>query len=425
MMNIIMFNVEDNSARRYGCYGGQALTPHVDAFAKEGVLFENCSVSTPVCNPSRTAWLTGLRANTSGVFGNSNDWHMATDMIDVTLPKHLRDNGYQTVQAGKMFHKGNAGRVYTDDTNSFEITLEETVAGRPKYGNGGSKGVTGYKWDDPDIPIEYMHDGHLTDNIIDYLQNGRDSRPFFMGVGYHSPHLDFVVPKSFFDSYDPASIQMPDPVEPKPADFPMTDSQWKDFNIAHLATISVVDECFGRVIQTLKDLGLYDNTIIVYSTDHGFMLGEHWLFSKSQNKHWNETIQVPYIWRIPGVTPADTRCSAMVETIDSFPTFFDYAGIAPPAGQILEGHSMRRVLENPAKQFKKANVVMGSIGVSKCTERYRLNTDWDGNVTKFFDHKSDPDENVNLKDNPAYADVIAKIKSYGINEVWPDGPGNK
>ena len=117
-----------------------------------------------------------------------------------------------------------------------------------------------------------------------------------------------------------------------------------DVFVAHHACISYVDWCVGQVLDCVKSSGLEDNTIIVFTTDHGFMLGEHWSWRKNQNKHWEETCRIPYIWKVPGVTPSNTRSTAMVEMIDSYPTFFDLAGIPLPEDELraLAGELKRR-----------------------------------------------------------------------------------
>ena len=432
-LNIVFIAIEDFSPKHFGCYGGKAITPSIDALAKEGVIFKNAFCQAPVCNPSRTALLTGLRPPTSGVFGNQHNWQeMALPKIPATMPQHFKKNGYDAVKVGKLFH------YKMEHPESWSRELKTPVKGRKILSSysaevipllkeldpveGGGYFTSDLQWGPIDCEPGVFRDGHYATVASEYLAE-KHQKPFFLAIGFHAPHVKFAAPKQFFDLYDVNEIELPENPPEDLEDIPTIDSkniihsvmdssQWRDIKKAQFACISYVDWCIGQVVEAIKNNGLENNTAVVIWTDHGFLLGEHFQWSKGGNKLFEEGGNVGFIWKVPNVTPSNVVSESVVETIDVFPTFFELCGIPIPAH--VEGQSFVPLLKNPSIPWKKAAFTWGTPErVSIQTERYRLNTNIDLNPQYFelYDHKYDPNEYINLSFNPQYAVVIDSLLS--------------
>lgn len=432
-LNVIFIAIEDFNPGHFGCYGGNALTPNIDALAKEGVIFKNAFCQAPVCNPSRTALLTGLRPHTSGVFGNSHKWkEMALPKIPATMPQHFKNNGYEAVKVGKLFH------YQMEHPESWNRELKTPVKGRKILSSysaevipllneldpieGGGYFTTDLQWGPIDCEPGVFRDGHYATVVSDYLSEDHE-KPFFLAVGFHAPHVKFAAPKQFFDLYDVNEIEIPENPPNDLDDVPSIDdkniihsvmdsSQWRDIIRAQFACISYVDWCIGKVLSSLKENNLDKNTAIVIWTDHGFMLGEHFQWSKGGNKLFREDNNVGFIWKVPGITPEGEISTRVVESIDIFPTLFDLCNI--PAPENVEGESIVTLLQNPSRKWDKVAYTWGTPSrVSVQTERYSFNTNTDFNPTFFelYDHKIDPKEYVNLSCNPQYQPLIDSLIS--------------
>ena len=432
--NVLFIAIEDFNPEHFGCYGGQAITPNIDKIAGEGMIFKNAFVDVAVCNPSRTALLTGLRPGVSGVFGNSHNWQeMALPQIPFTLPQHFINNGYETARLGKMYH------LNMEHPESWSKKLPQQVKDRKilsawhpdvvpllKKVDADIKGDwfnENLHWGPVDCEPEEFRDGHYVTLAGDFLAE-KHKKPFFLGVGFHAPHVKFAVPKQFFDLYNTDEILLPDNPPDDLADVPsklgknpihnyMDDDLWREIKLSQLACISYVDWCIGGLMDALEENNLDKNTIIVIWTDHGFGLGEHFQWSKAGNKLFSEINQVGYIWKVPGLTPEGSVSNSVVETIDIFPTLFDLCGMEIP--EHVQGVSIAEILKDPSKSVKDAGFTWASPQrVSIQTERYRLNTDLDLDPGSFelYDHKYDPDEYINVACNPQYDEAIQQPLYY-------------
>jgi uncharacterized sulfatase len=223
------------------------------------------------------------------------------------------------------------------------------------------------QWGPVDCSPWDFRDGQTTLALQEFLgESPKD--PFFMAVGFHAPHIKFAAPKEFFDLYDVDSIELPKTVENDWEDMPkfhgknsvhsvMDDAQWRWIIRAQFACISYVDWCVGEVMESLRESGLDKNTIVVLWTDHGYLLGEHFEWSKGGFKLFQETTKAAYIWKVPGMTPEGVYSDAILETIDTFPTLFELCGIPIP-GQV-DGFSFVEVLKDPSKRGKEAAFTWG------------------------------------------------------------------
>jgi uncharacterized sulfatase len=417
--DVVFIAIEDFSPHRLGCYGGPVRSPNMDRLAAEGVLFEKAYTMVPVCNASRTALLTGLRPDTTKVFGNKDDWRKMLPGV-VTMPMHFRKHGYETVRIGKMYHGS-----WEHDASWSEVIpeLHDKAAARPKRKGvqpkappkkeGGVKLV----WGPTGVAPEKDRDGQLAAQAVRYLER-EHAKPFFLGVGFHAPHLPFRAPDRFHAMYPPEKIELPKNPEDDLADTPMRgpsadqrqldEAERREITAAHYATISYADWCVGRVMEAIEQSGRKDRTIVIVWSDHGFMLGEHFLWRKGSL--YEESARVAWIWKVPGVTPKGARCARAVETIDTFPTLFDLCGIPQP--EKIEGVSMKPLLEDPSRPWKKGAISWaagkGTV-VSLQTKRFRFNKRLSDGFTELYDHERDPKEFKNVAGDPAYAADAARL----------------
>lgn len=435
--DVLFISIEDVSPHRFGCWGNTVCkTPNIDQLAGQSLRFDLAHCSAPPCNPSRTSLLSGLRPETTKVFGNATDWSEVLKP-GTTMPEHFRANGYETIRVGKIFHRGNKDRVYNDTARWSRVIKENEGLPRPKsrrlplkgpgvefakkkqeaarqgiYIGGGSP----FSYGPSGLDDLEETDGMSATQAIKLLSQKRD-KPLFLALGFHKPHLAFTAPQKYFDMYLPAQMIIPknpdSDADGMPTDKsklsdknPYTLKQWREAIAAHYACVTFIDAQVGRVLEALAKSGRADNTIIVLWSDHGFMLGEHYLWRKGPL--YDECVMVALLIKAPGVTKPAGVCKRPVESIDIFPTLFDLCGIPIPDG--LEGISMKPLLKNPSMPWKKGAItVRGERDKSIRTERWRY-TEYGGpDKAELFDHQTDPHEFINLAKDPKYADVVAEL----------------
>jgi len=426
------------------CLGGHPLsqTPAIDAVADRGVLFTHAYCASPVCNPSRTAVLTGIRPSTSGVYRNKQVWREALPRA-VSLPEHFRNHGYRTVGAGKLFHVVIPRRV-----KAIARSLPPALTARmlpERFGEWDEwsfrapdpipeahRGGAGFEWAGLDIDDEEMPDFALADATARWLERP-PQEPFFLAVGLYMPHVPWFVPRRHFDKFDPAQVPLP-MVNPRDLDDVPESARkmalqqlhewikklgiWQEAVAAYLASISFVDVCVARILEGLRASPAADNTIVVLWSDHGFHLGEkrHW----SKFALWEESTRVPLVIAAPGLTPSGTRCDRPVSLVDIYPTLVELCGL-PPLEQ-TEGTSLAPLLANPYADWERpALTTHRGDNHSLRSERWRYTRYADGSE-ELYDHRSDPQEWVNLAGDPELASVRADLARWLPEHVAPFVP---
>lgn len=410
--NVVLIAIEDFSAKRLECYGGPVKAPNIGGLAKEGVLFENAHVQVPICNPSRASLLLGRRPDTTKVYDNETDWRKKVPEGTVTMPEHFRKNGYHTAKIDKMFHKTFEDKAsWAEDIPTHfapaGIKVKPKVA-TPKKASKASKGVP-LGWGPTGATPELDGDGQKAEQAVRFFKRKHD-KPFLLGIGIFAPHLQFRAPEEFHAMYDPDTIKLPEvprgDLENKPVKMDgdqklLDEREQREVIAAHYACISYADWCVGHILKGLKETGLEDDTIVIVWSDHGFSLGEHYQWRKSEL--YDESTRVCFVWRVPGVVKKPgTRIGKPVEVIDTFPTLFDLCGIPPPEG--VEGISMRKLLEDPSIEWKKGAITWraGGGALSIQTERYRFNKQLEDGFLELYDRETDPGEFVNLAKKPEH-----------------------
>ncbi|MBC8128653.1 MAG: sulfatase [Gloeobacteraceae cyanobacterium ES-bin-144] len=433
----VLFIAADDMNNDLGCYGSPIVkSPNLDKLAKSGVKFERAYCQFPLCSPSRTSIMTGLRPDTTRVFDLKYHFRQEQPNL-VTLPQVFMKNGYYTARIGKIYHYGNPTQIGTSGLDDFASWQEfYNPAGRDKTAleldvirytgkKGGTLGAAmAYLNDKSGKDVEHTDDKVAT-QAIELLEKHKD-KPFFLAVGFYRPHCPWITPAGYFEKYSMADIKLPaiasDIKERVPApalastkpwpNYGLTTDQARECKLAYYASISFVDAQIGRVIDALDRLGLRENTLIVFWSDNGYQLGEHGLWHKQSC--FEESARVPMIISLPGGKSAGGSSPRPVELLDLYPTIVDLAGLTPPSG--LEGASLRPLLENPTAAWSRpayTQVQRGDFpGHSVRTERWRY-TEWDfGNKgAELYDHQSDPQENTNLAADSQHAATVVDMKA--------------
>ena len=455
--NIVFIFSDDHAYQAVSAYGDARHlieTPNIDRIAKEGMRFDRCLVTNSICGPSRATVLTGKYSHLNGFYNNTNS---RFDGSQVTFPKLLQKAGYQTAIVGKW-------HLVTDPTgfDFWQILPDQGVYYNPPIITNGVKAqVPGYVTD------------ILCDDALKWLDHRDPSKPFLLMYQNKAPHrtwqpsladLDFdhdrqyAPPPTLFDDYSgrglaehdqamtiakvlnaedlkfkappqltPAQRKVWDAYyDPRNAAFTQANLQgkalvtWKYNRYMHdyLGCVKGVDDAVGRVLKYLDDHGLADNTIVVYSSDQGFFLGEHGWF----DKRWifEESLRAPLLVRWPGVVQPGSVNKAIVSNLDFAETFLDVAGAPVPPE--MQGRSLVPLLRGstPADwrtgfyyhyyEYPTPHHVRPHYGI--VTDRYKLVHFYrDANYWELFDLAKDPEEMLSVYDRPEYADTIASLKS--------------
>lgn len=435
----ILFIAIDDQNDWIGYLNGhpQIKTPNIDALAARGVGFTNAHCQSPLCNPSRTSLMTGLRPSTTGIYGLA-PWFRTTSFKDrVTLPQHLQQNGYHTYTTGKIYHGGN-GRRKTD-TEFQHIGPPAGVGARPK-----EKLVdTPAKHPLVDWGV-FPHQDHekgdwkVANWAVDQLNN-KPQEPFFLSVGFFLPHVPCYATDEWFDLYPEDDLILP-PLDPKDRDdtprfswylhwklpeprhqFLEEANEWKNLVRSYLACTSFVDSQVGRVLGALEANGYGEDTIVVLWSDHGWHLGEKLITGK--NTLWDRSTRVPLVFAGPGIAVGRGTCAQPVELLDIYPTLSDLCGLPQPDG--LEGHSLLSQLKDPqAKRPWPAITTHNHDNHGVRSEHFRYIHYADGSE-ELYDMRKDPNEWKNLAGDPQYAEVLEQHRKWMPKHSAPPAPGSR
>ncbi len=438
----VLFIAVDDMNNDLGCYGHALVkSPSIDRLATRGVRFDRAYCQFPLCSPSRSSLLTGLRPDTTRVFDLS--YHFRQGLPDViTLPQMFMNNGYYVARVGKIYHYGNPGDIGTcglDDRVSWrerfnpagrdKTALEPDIMNyTPKRGLGSAMAFLA----DKTGKEEEHTDGKVATQTIELLEKHRNE-PFFIAAGFYKPHCPWITPKKYFDLYPVSAITLPKLTPDTRREYPplalastqpwpyfgVTPDQARQCKAAYYAAISFVDAQIGRVLDAVDRLGLRESTIIVFWSDHGYHLGEHGLWFKQSC--FEESARVPLIISVPELGSAGRSSPRVVELLDIYPTLADLAGLTPPKG--LQGASLGPLLRRLDAEWNRPAFTQvqrdKSPGHSVRTERARY-TQWGlgEKSEELYDHDTDPHELHNVAADPRYTSILAEMKSL-LKQVHP------
>ena len=454
----VLFVVVDDLRPQLGCYGVDWIkSPNIDQLAADGLLFERAYCQQAVCAPSRASVLSGCRPDTTTIYDLQTP--LRTAMPDVlSLPQHFRNQGYETVSIGKVYHHAMddpqgwsqepfrstgdwKGRGYLTD-EAMEVIARTD---REQEAMGSSRRGLGPAFEAADVPDDAYHDGK--DALAAVAKLGELAaldRPFFLATGFHKPHLPFSAPKRYWDLYDEASVPLAlNPFAPEGAtEFSLTnygelrgyfgmpkegripDELARKLVHGYAACVSYMDAQLGLVLADLDRLGLRENTAVILWGDHGWKLGEH----DSWCKHTNFEIdaRAPMMISPPGMRGAGKRTTALVEFVDMYPSLCELCGI--PIPDHIEGTSFLPLVADPERPWKRA--AFGQyprrevMGYAMRTDRYRY-VEWRERATgsvlarELYDHQADPQENVNAAGKPESVETVASLADQ-LRAGWQD-----
>lgn len=461
--NILWITGEGIPLKALSCYGSTLIqTPHIDRIANEGMRCDNSFVTNALCAPSRATLLTGKYDHLNGMISNPGETtagmtHPTFDASQETIAKIFKRNGYQTGMVGKWHLPANPGET------GFDYFVFKQGAGGPYYDPNGYLRNTSLG---SNVVHEKSYPGYITDNMTDFAIEGMKQfqQPFFMMMQFFSDHRPFDPPHKYEHIYD--NTRFPEPgtfyddysmraapareAKMRIADMPdfkppqdLTERQRKQWNyqkfMQHfLGTLRSQDDNMGRLLDYLDKSGLADNTIVVYTADHGFFLGDHGWFDK--RFMYEQAIRVPWMIRYPGHVQPGSVSKDWVVNIDNAPTALDLAGL--PVPQDMQGRSVSPLLKGSAPsdwqtsfyyhyyEFAPPHWVLPHYGIR--TSRYKLISYYTVNEWELFDLEKDPDEMESLfewsgyKVHPAYQSIaenlVARLK--GLREKYKDTTGS-
>jgi arylsulfatase A-like enzyme len=445
----VLFIVADDLNTMLGCYGDAgAKTPHLDRLAARGIRFERAYCAFPLCGPSRNSFLTGLHPNATGILANGQIFRQAIP-AHPSLPDLFRRRGGFVCRVGKLYHynvPSSIGTAGHDDPASWEAAFNpagvDHLDEEPRIFSLSPRQFGGtLSWYASPEPAEKHTDGLVAaraERVLEECAADRD-RPFFLAVGFYRPHTPYVAPKSpYFEMHPEEEMPVVTGVAEDQADIPpaalasgkreqdeMSDDLRRQCRQAYQASISFMDAQLGRVIAAVDRLGLADDTVIVFTSDHGYHMGEHGLWQKMSL--FEESCRVPLLVVAPGLTKPGAVAATPVSHVDLYPTIAALCGLDAPAqlpGQDLapiladkgltgRGWAITQVTRGGQKRKGTRDAASDTgptMGYSLRTPRWRY-TEWDEGRAgrELYDHDADPRELTNLADRAAHADDVADL----------------
>ena len=422
--NILLIVSDDLKADALACYGSKvAVTPYVDQLAKEGTLFQNAYCQGTACNPSRASFMRGR-------------YH---GRREITWGEHFQKNGYSSTRVGKIFHMRVPGDIIAG-TDGADIpacwSAKFNMSGKEAHtpGNYACLNLNKFTTESEGrqstrmpfrmfVTVDYKGDGSdqpdwkAATKSIELLQSFKeDGNPFFLAIGLVRPHYPNVAPEQFFATYPYKQIKLPFVPKNDWNDMPkagISNSNSQHFGIdkfpdnqrrmwsGYLATVTFMDQQVGRILGALKVLGLDDDTAVFFTSDHGYLLGEHHFWQKGNLRE--EVTRVPLIVKAPGQKPG--KSSSIVELVDLFPTACDLAGLSIPRSN--QGDSLLPILKNPRAQIKRTALSFVARGTSLRTSDWSYMKYRDG-TEELYNMRVDPKQFTNQAKDPKHRKQLLK-----------------
>lgn len=464
--NLLVLMTDQHHAHWLGCAGHPLVkTPNLDRLAKEGIRFTQAYCPVPYCSPTRLAIETGLSPASLGLgrnlkgdpYGNikHNDDPKRLKEPQQVYQHSLAEQGYACHQLGK-WHLGaplELSCFKNDDESAVraEMKRRQKAAGAAAFDAEPREGETekvGEVWMREKIAEsynewcsvskkyksvgvigrsirkpEFHYESVLADHCIGLLQQHRDE-PFAITYSVSPPHALWTAPAPYYDMYDPEQMPIPETWDEPPP-------QWASWSAAQMgrvygeaglreymrcyaAQITMMDDLIGRILDELDRLGLAENTLVVFTSDHGNMTGQHGMIGKSSGMFSEDNMQVPMLMRLPGTIPAGIETAEMISSLDLPPTFLDVLN-APPLPK-AHGRSVRGIINGKEKGYDAVYAERGVVDKPSGTSRMVRTKDWKLCLIPYhkehelYDLRNDPLERKNVYSDPANADIIRQLK---------------
>jgi uncharacterized sulfatase len=431
--NVLLIMADD--LRQFGgaFTAAQVKTPNLDRLRARGTTFERAYVQYPVCNPSRSSLLTGLRPETTRIVDNQTRLREKLPEV-VTFPELLKAHGWHTAAFGKIFHLGGgrdpqARAGWTDAGRSWHQSraFSATTRGqRLLEGRNVTAGSLAWcAWGAADGGDVDQPDGQIAAATIEMIERLGD-QPWLIGCGFQKPHDPFIAPKPYYDRYPLESIRIwEDPAATESAPSAAVGfgnfgqafgrfgpQEWKELMRAYCACTSFMDAQLGKVLDALDRAQLWDKTVVIFVGDHGYHTGERRWWNK--NTLFERSCRTPLILAAPGIRGGQS-CRSLVEFVDLYPTIVDFCGLSNP--HLQAGASLLPILNDPTHSTKDAAFTLvtrgsGIFGQSVRVDRWRF-TRWNDGSLELYDHTIDPEELDNVVElNPAVVvELTAKLQT--------------
>jgi len=435
-MNVLFIISDDLTATALSCYGNKVCqTPHIDRIAASGTRFTRAYCQGTYCGPSRASFMSGYYPHATGVLGYVSPRPAIGDRA--TWSEHFKNAGYYTARVSKIYHMGVPGGIekgtdgaddpasWTEKFNSRGPEWKAPGKGETLEGNpDGKKPVVGgntfvvVEADGDDL----VHsDGRTAAKAVELIEKHREDT-FWLGVGFVRPHVPFVAPASYYPPFLPYStMKLPEKVPGDWDDIPRAGINYKtSVNMkmdirrqkkavgGYYASVAYMDAQVGKVMAALRDNGLEDKTIVIFTSDHGYHLGEHDFWAKVSLR--DESAGVPLIISVPGKKPA--VCDSFTELLDLYPTVASLCGLEPQAR--LQGKDISRMLDDPGYRvretaFSVAPARKGFLLRDKRWAYIQYGENAAGGA-ELFDMKKDPGQFTNLATHPRFAETAARYR---------------
>ena len=451
--NVLFIISDDLTSTALSCYGNRVCqTPNIDRLAARGTRFTRTYCQGTYCGPSRASFMSGYYPHATGVLGYKSPRPNIGNRT--TWSQHFKNNGYYTARVSKIYHMGVPGGIEdgghgADDALSWTErfnskgpewkapgkgeTLENNPDGKKPAVGGNTFVVVEADGDD------MVHsDGKTAAKAVELIEKHKHE-PFWLGVGFVRPHVPFVAPKSYYPPFLPYSkMKLPEKVAGDWDDIPKAGINYKtSLNMkmdirrqkkavgGYYASVAFMDRQVGKVLDALEKAGLNEKTIVIFTSDHGYHLGEHDFWAKVSLR--DESSQVPLIISVPGKKPA--VCHSLTELLDLYPTISSLCGLKVP--KRLQGKNISRLLDDPSLEVRQA-----AFSVAPARKGFLLREEnWafiqyreDGSAgIELFDMRKDPQQYTNLASDPDsqqrvrefQTKLASKLQSVRNNDLKP------
>ena len=434
--NVLFIISDDLTYTALSCYGNSVCrTPNIDRLAARGTRFTHAFCQGAYCGPSRASLLTGYYPHATGVLGYTNSRPKIGDRW--TWPQTFKENGYYAARVSKIYHMGVPGGIEKgDDGADDELSWTERFNSPGPEWKAPGVGETLERNPDGKRPVvggntfvvveadgnDMVHsDGKTAAKAVELIHQHKHE-PFWLGVGFVRPHVPFVAPRSYYPPFKPFDrMVLPEKVPGDWDDIPQPGINYKTSENMQMdvrrqkkavggyyASVAFMDAQVGKVLDALEQAGLNDRTIIIFTSDHGYHLGEHDFWAKVSLHE--ESAAVPLIISVPGKEPA--VCDSLVELLDLFPTTLSLCGFDIP--DRLQGHDISAMLDDPTVEVRDAAFSCAPMRKAFLLRERRyayIQYGEDGaGGTELFDMQVDPKQYTNLSNDEHHAGDLAEFR---------------